>query len=198
MNDKTGRELLLDAIVAVPWTIYAGGYLLRAWQGTGSLHDIGLLAYYTLAALLFVFRRPNQSRCQWWETAIAMAAVFWPTLMLRSTTGGAEAAGFVVQMIGLAGIIISISSLGRSFAIAPGDRGLVTGGMYRWVRHPLYATQIIFFIGYLIASPSIRNLVGLAGALVFAMIRIDREERILSGYADYAANVRWRLIPLIW
>jgi hypothetical protein len=30
------------------------------------------------------------------------------------------------------------------------------------------------------------------------VIRIVREERILEGYAGYAARVRWRLFPLVW
>lgn len=198
MNKKNRQELLMDGLVAIPWAIYAGGYFLKAWQGPGSLHDLGLLVYYSLAALLFILRRSNKAHCQWWETAIAMAAIFWPILILRPSGHGASIAGFALQMIGLAGIIVAISSLGRSFAIAPGDRGLVTGGLYRWVRHPLYATQTVFFIGYLIANPSLRNGLGLAGALAFDIVRIHREERILSGYTAYAADVRWRLLPLIW
>jgi protein-S-isoprenylcysteine O-methyltransferase Ste14 len=84
------------------------------------------------------------------------------------------------------------------------DRGhvVVTGGPYRAVRHPAYAGMILFELG-------ISTLLGswwaiLAGALcaILIIIRTALEDRTLqvelSGYADYARQVRFRLIPGIW
>lgn len=194
---KSRQELLLDALVAAVWVVMAAAYLAKALAG-GDFLDLGLLAYYTLVAALFLIRNPVQSRCQWWETAIALLAVFWPIIALRPAQGGARLPGLALQMVGLAGIMVATVNLGRSFGIAPGDRGLVTRGLYRWVRHPLYATQLLFYLGYLIANPSWRNLGGLLVSLLLIVIRILREERILAGYARYAAMVRWRLVPFIW
>lgn len=84
------------------------------------------------------------------------------------------------------------------------ERGqhVVTTGPYRFVRHPLYASVLIFF-------PSIALLLGswyglLWAALMIAMLveRTRLEDLTLmselEGYPDYAAKVRYRLIPGVW
>jgi protein-S-isoprenylcysteine O-methyltransferase Ste14 len=104
----------------------------------------------------------------------------------------------VVQSLALIGMIAALVSLGRSFGIAPADRGLVRSGLYHYVRHPLYATELLFNAGYLIANLSWRNLIAFVLFAVIQGVRLSREERIISGYAPYASRVRWRLVPLVW
>lgn len=93
---------------------------------------------------------------------------------------------------------IALISLGRSFGIAPADRGLRTVGFYRWIRHPLYASELCFYVGYLMANPSVRNLLGLVVCTIVLIGRIWREEQILEGYERYAQQVPYRLIPYVW
>ena len=194
---KRGREFWLDLAVSVSWGVYAAGYLARVWAQR-QLVDIGLLVFYTLVGIAFLRRAPARASGPWWETVLALVSVFLPIVALRPAEGGLPSLGGAVQVVALVGIIAALLSLGRSFAIAPSDRGLVTRGLYRWVRHPLYATQLCFYIGYLIANPSWRNLAGLLAELALQIVRIRWEEGLLEGYAAYAAKVRWRLIPLIW
>jgi len=131
-----------------------------------------------------------------------MGGVFLPIVLLRPVVPGLKPFlsfwGGIVQALALAGIILALISLGRSFGIAPADRGLVTTGLYRWIRHPLYAMETWFYVGFLVANPAWRNLAGLLLGLAVHVIRIRREERILSGYESYAGDVRWRLLPLVW
>jgi protein-S-isoprenylcysteine O-methyltransferase Ste14 len=84
------------------------------------------------------------------------------------------------------------------------DRGqtVVTTGVYQYVRHPMYAGALLFFVG---TSLLLGSWWGLAAALALAVllgIRIQIEERTLraglQGYGDYAARVRYRLIPMVW
>jgi protein-S-isoprenylcysteine O-methyltransferase Ste14 len=84
------------------------------------------------------------------------------------------------------------------------DRGhaIATTGPYAYVRHPMYAGAILFLIGIPLLLGSWYGL-ALAPILVVAFaIRAVLEERILQaqlpGYADYAARVRYRFVPLIW
>jgi protein-S-isoprenylcysteine O-methyltransferase Ste14 len=84
------------------------------------------------------------------------------------------------------------------------ERGhrVVTDGPYAWVRHPGY-------LGNVIAAPATAIALGSWWALVPALAiaalfvaRTSHEDRFLranlQGYADYAARVRWRLVPGLW
>lgn len=79
---------------------------------------------------------------------------------------------------------------------------VVSTGPYAVVRHPLYAGALLFFAAVPLMLGSWWGLVGggaLAGLIV---LRTALEDRILrqslDGYADYAARVRYRLVPGLW
>jgi protein-S-isoprenylcysteine O-methyltransferase Ste14 len=85
------------------------------------------------------------------------------------------------------------------------DRGqhVVTTGPYAFVRHPGYTAAILIIVA---SGPALGS--WLAAVLVvifsppFLLYRTITEDRILqvelAGYSDYAARVRWRLVPGIW
>jgi protein-S-isoprenylcysteine O-methyltransferase Ste14 len=79
---------------------------------------------------------------------------------------------------------------------------VVSSGPYAFVRHPMYSGVMLFFFGVPLLLGSWW---GLAIAPVFAIlfaIRARIEERALveglPDYADYAARVRYRLVPGLW
>jgi protein-S-isoprenylcysteine O-methyltransferase Ste14 len=84
------------------------------------------------------------------------------------------------------------------------DRGhsVVAQGPYRYVRHPGYAGMIVFELALALLLASWWAL--LAGGvcallLVLRTVLEDRTlQRELTGYADYAQQVRFRLLPGIW
>ena len=49
----------------------------------------------------------------------------------------------MVSAIGLAVVIVGKMTLGRSFGVVPANRGVVVGGPYRLVRHPIYTGYLI-------------------------------------------------------
>jgi protein-S-isoprenylcysteine O-methyltransferase Ste14 len=84
------------------------------------------------------------------------------------------------------------------------ERGhrVVSTGPYAWVRHPMYSGTVLFFVG---APLLLGSWWGVAMSPLFILlfaIRTRIEERALSaglpGYADYAARVRYRLVPGLW
>ncbi len=84
------------------------------------------------------------------------------------------------------------------------DRGhtVATGGPYHYVRHPGYVGTILFELLSPIALGSWWTLIpGVLGALLM-VIRTAKEDRLLyeelEGYAAYARNVRYRLLPGVW
>jgi protein-S-isoprenylcysteine O-methyltransferase Ste14 len=102
-------------------------------------------------------------------------------------------------MIG--GMLFQIAAklvLGHAFGIIAANRGVKEIGPYRFVRHPMYAGYTMTHIGYLLAMPALSNAILYALALSFQIVRIFREERVLTEdprYREFAARVRYRLVP---
>ncbi len=78
-------------------------------------------------------------------------------------------------------------------------RGVMSKGLCRWVRHPMYEGYLLSHIGYLLLAPSLWNALVYAAVWGFLGARIFAEERMLfedPAYAEYAEKVPWRLLPL--
>jgi protein-S-isoprenylcysteine O-methyltransferase Ste14 len=85
--------------------------------------------------------------------------------------------------------------------VVPGQK-VITTGPYAIVRHPMYASVLLYLVGTPLALGSYWGLVPLAGMLPFLLWRLFDEERLLRerlpGYTDYQEKVRHRLVPRIW
>jgi len=82
------------------------------------------------------------------------------------------------------------------------EQVVIDTGVYRFVRHPMYAGGALLMIGmplWLESYAGTLFAVLPVGALV---VRIVFEERFLKrelkGYEDYTAKVRYRLAPFLW
>ena len=84
------------------------------------------------------------------------------------------------------------------------ERGqrVITSGPYGIVRHPGYTAAIAMFIGIPLALASWWALLPAALAIALLVLRTGLEDRLLraelSGYADYARQTRYRLVPGLW
>ncbi len=84
------------------------------------------------------------------------------------------------------------------------ERGhaVVTGGPYRWVRHPAYAGAILYELAVPFLLTSWPALVASGFSALLLVLRTAFEDHTLQaeliGYADYARRVRYRLLPGIW
>lgn len=110
----------------------------------------------------------------------------------------------IIQVLAVGLMIWARLTFGmRSFnASANTTKGeLVTNGPYRWFRHPIYASIIYFFIGSLIAFPTVEvfSVVFLISTGLF--VRMLLEEKSLSatynGYTAYCKKTK-RIIPFIF
>ncbi|MGH0035701.1 MAG: methyltransferase family protein [Myxococcota bacterium] len=79
---------------------------------------------------------------------------------------------------------------------------VIDAGPYRWVRHPGYAGTLVAHAALPLALGSFRALAPALVGILFFALRTAREDRFLAehltGYSDYRARVRWRLIPGVW
>ena len=84
------------------------------------------------------------------------------------------------------------------------ERGhrVATTGPYAHVRHPMYSGGLLFRLGAPLLLGSWWGLLAAIAPIVVLGMRAVREERTLmaelEGYAEYAARVRYRLVPLLW
>jgi protein-S-isoprenylcysteine O-methyltransferase Ste14 len=85
--------------------------------------------------------------------------------------------------------------------VTEGQRVIATGP-YAVVRHPMYASALLYLLGTPLALGSYWGLLALAFMMPFLLWRLLDEERLLArelpGYTDYQARVRYRLVPLLW
>ncbi|MGA1871102.1 MAG: methyltransferase family protein [bacterium] len=100
-----------------------------------------------------------------------------------------ELAGLIISFIGASLSIVTLWSLRRSFSIMAEVRHLVTTGMYRRIRHPLYMSEMLHAFGTaILASHSVALVIFLI-AFTMEMIRAKIEERkflrLIPEYAEY-------------
>ena len=82
-----------------------------------------------------------------------------------------------------------------------GARALVTGGAYRWLRHPMYLAFFAMLVATgLLASAGVRLLLAAAIYVAGSELRIASEEaeldeRFPADYARYRLKTRWRYLP---
>ena len=97
--------------------------------------------------------------------------------------------------------IAGLFRLGRSFSVKAEARGLVTGGIYRHIRHPLYLAEEIAAVGCAMQCFSLGAVLSLAAQIAFQLRRMTSEERVLERrfpeYARYQQTTA-RLIPGIY
>jgi protein-S-isoprenylcysteine O-methyltransferase Ste14 len=154
-----------------------------------------------LGVLLILTRRPativSRHPLDWALSFIAVNAPLLAAPAAASTFMPSQ----VPTTLMLAGMIIQISAkavLWRSYGLVPANRGIKTGGPYRFVRHPMYAGYTFTHIGFLLGFPSLQNSLLYLTAFLIEVARLIREERILTQdplYRKYAARVRYRLLP---
>ena len=82
------------------------------------------------------------------------------------------------------------------------NQTVASGGPYQWIRHPGYAGGICFNLATPIMLGSLWGLIPAMIAALLLVLRTALEDRLLhrklAGYVQYAATVRYRLVPGVW
>jgi protein-S-isoprenylcysteine O-methyltransferase Ste14 len=146
-------------------------------------------------------------------TAFVLAILAWLVTMGLERRQSASDMPLVLEAVGLALLLLSTVFIlwvfrENSFAApvvklqAERAQHVVSTGPYAYVRHPMYSGMMLFFIGVPLLLSSWWGIAIVPLFLLLFAIRIRIEERTLReglrGYADYAARVRYRLLPGVW
>jgi len=169
---------------------------------TGHVTGLLLVASEALVVVLTVFRRSAGIVDRSLRARIlTMMSMFGPPLVRPAVAFvpvTSEAVTVLVSAVGLLIVIIGKLSLGRSFGLTPANRGVLSTGIYQFVRHPIYLGYLITHIGFVLANPLDWNLSVLAAADLALVMRARVEEQTLakdSTYREYMQRVRFRLVP---
>ena len=210
-----------DVITALPlilWFAYGALQLRAALMYDGTLMMAGTASLFiwvqfislTMAALfdlLLVYVLVVRDR------AVARSRGAWPRIFgVVGTFMGVGILQLPVASLSLplqllAAVLIGVGSLGsalvlwrlgKSFSILPEARKLVTGGPYAYVRHPLYAVEIITIIGTALQFAAPWSWIIAALVVLLLWIRSHFEEQVLAEnfpeYGVYRARTK-RFIP---
>jgi len=152
--------------------------------------DKVIMAFYTVLLLTtFVLAGLDWGRVRWSQMAVA-----WQVLGL---------VGMVLSVVLIFWTILTNAYLGRMVRIQE-DRGhqVVTGGPYRYVRHPMYVGIILLFPCMALFLGSWWASVPASLIAMLMVVRTALEDRTLQaelpGYAEYAQRVHYRLVPGVW
>lgn len=187
--------------------MFTGGLWIGLWLAR---HDPALLAERLAPPV-----QPDQKG---WDKAfipgLLVLVILW--LVVMGLDAGRYRASHVppwLQVVGALAITatmyIGYLSFRENTFAAPvvkiqAERGhrVVTTGPYAHVRHPLYAGAIFYLFGIPLLLGSWYGLLAAPILIAALALRAVKEEQTLAaelpGYAEYAAQVRYRLIPMVW
>lgn len=190
-------NLVIGLLGGALWCVFAWRHLL-AFNATQQWIYLVVGFSETLTAAFFLIRSaPVTVSTRSSDWLLALGGTFVPLLFLPNTTGVLPEAR-VLLYVGTLLQIVSLVSLNRSFALVAARRQVKTRGMYRIVRHPLYASHWLVFTGYLLTNTSWSNLVLYLVTMALLSARAVREEAHLRedpAYVAYMQQVRWRIVP---
>ena len=195
------------------------GWAFGLWFTAFSIATISYLYFRDPALLAERSRRPGTGGEPTWDryviAAICVLFLAWFMIMPLDAKRFHWTAGFPLGLQGVGGILLLLGSFFMFRAVTDNTfasslvriqeerrQKVVTSGVYRIVRHPMYLGAICMTLG---GPLLLGSRWGMAlGLLVIAVIviRIIGEERLLTdrleGYDAYRSKVRFRLIPWVW
>lgn len=205
-----GRLIMVPGAAVMLWFDLASLAQSAAVGGiAGALRWLGVAgvcAFYTLIIWSYLRRGSAvaTSRSVTAHVAAVIATLIpfaFPLLRASSPGAGRQFATDVLVLAGATWSVWSLHFLGRNLSVLAQARNVVDRGPYRWVRHPLYAGEIVSSFGLAIAAGS-----AAAAALWLTLCALQgyralREEQVLlralPGYRVYRARTA-ALLPGIF
>lgn len=175
--------------------------LLGDFIRTQHLTGVLLLISEALVVVFTIVRRRAYTVDRSAAARIATALSLAGPPLLRTIDDAALLGDEITALMLTAGLCLVIAgkfTLGRSFGIAPANRGIVAAGPYLLVRHPIYAGYLLTHIAFLAAHPRPSNIAIVIVADAALVVRALVEERVLGRderYRAYCGRVGWHLVP---
>lgn len=115
----------------------------------------------------------------------AIGPVLWSSLVVS----------VAVVIAGAVGVVLAGRGLGAALTPLPipNGEGLAASGLYRFARHPMYASLVVICVGVALGTGKLQSYAIALVLAVFFSVKARMEERFLltayPGYAEYASRV---------
>lgn len=166
---------------------------LQLGRGRNSTMDRGSYLVVQAGVIIGVFLGYRAA------TRITSATITWPRPIIFWI-------GIAFIVLGSAISWLAVRQLGRYFTVVVAvraDQPVIQSGLYRVIRHPSYAGQLLVFLGYALTLTNWISPPAVMIVIVAAyMYRVMVEEQALcqqigAPYAEYMAR-SYRLLPGVW
>jgi protein-S-isoprenylcysteine O-methyltransferase Ste14 len=203
VTSQGAKRIAGNALLVALFLLFAYANF-RSWRDTGRPVGFGITILSATVAFLFIVRRPPEQTSRRAIAWLAAPVGTFAMLLARPVAEPHAGPALALELVQLCGVVVAFAGLGmlgRSFGLVAANRGVKTSGLYRLVRHPVYAGYFLSDCGYVLENPSLRNVALLAATIIGQLVRIGEEERLLTAdrtYRDYCSRVRYRLIPYLY
>jgi protein-S-isoprenylcysteine O-methyltransferase Ste14 len=190
------QQYVREADPGLPGVVYGLNIAMR----------LSVIAYLVVIAATVLARMRPTGKARGAEPRIsALIGTFLFTVVVlfprRELSPAAATVSTSLTLGGNAFAVVVLSHLRSSFSIMAEARQLVTSGVYRHVRHPLYLGEEIAAIGVVMQFFSLWTALILAAQIGFQLRRMRNEEVILAEifpeYEGYRARTA-RILPGIF
>jgi protein-S-isoprenylcysteine O-methyltransferase Ste14 len=182
---------IVAAVIVASFAFLDPGLLRERMRPGGQRPPLALRLFGLVLVLHWIIAGLDRGRFHWSDDTPA-----W----LQTVGLVAVAAGYALTFWAM-----RVNRFFSSVVRIQSDRGqyVITTGPYRWIRHPGYLAGIVIMVASGIALGSwLSAAILIVLSLPFLLHRAITEDRVLQaelpGYRDYAARVRWRVLPGIW
>jgi protein-S-isoprenylcysteine O-methyltransferase Ste14 len=203
---KKHRSLILNVYLFLS---FAGWGIWQTYQyhlkGTLGYVEISFTIQSLLVGVIILIRRPHQVfHTNLLHQAVAIIAFCSGAAFIGQPATGNPLAKHISQVVILCANVLGVASLlnlGRSFGILIAFREVKSRGLYGIIRHPMYATDILLRMGFLINHFNLFILIVFIASTVCYVYRAILEERFLihqPEYRGYMERVKYRFIPFVF
>lgn len=161
-----------------------------------------LLLLFNISVAYFLFMARNNTKIypdKIREIVLPMAATFWfftysivegvpesinPVILPPLVYKWIFPAGVFFNLIGLGISIVGVFHLRQSFGITVKINDVITNGLYRVVRHPIYFGYLLTAAGFMMMTPRFFHLLTYVVSIILQILRARVEEDKLAQFSE--------------
>ncbi len=204
-RQKLLRRLIETGLNFVGSAVYvlSAAALILDYRHNDRISSLLMVALTTMFAFFFLARTtpPQEANTSPRDWLVATAGTAIPLLLRPAAAVHDFAITEALQFVGICVSITGLLALNNSFGMVAANRGVKTGGIYRYIRHPIYAGYVLASSGFLVQNFTLFNAAVMAAWMALEFGRMGAEEKLLSrdpAYAAYMKRTPWRIIPFVF